>query len=131
VSAPIYDEVLRSLLDPFDVEDLVFVYMQVKRDFLVLPGSRRTDSAAYEYVLVHRTTYEQAVVQVKTGLSTVDLDQLARAAGRNHKAFAFSTTGSYSGTASNVEILAFGSLLAFMKECPGFLPPRVKGWLTR
>jgi hypothetical protein len=131
VLAPRPDEVLRSLLDPFDVEDLVFVYMQAERNFLVLPGSRRTDSAAYEYVLIHRITHEQAVVQIKTGLSIVDLDQLVRAAGTQHKAFAFSTTGSYSGVASNVELLSSESLLAFMQTSPEFLPPRVKGWLTR
>ncbi|HYI00312.1 hypothetical protein [Hyalangium sp.] len=131
VPAPTPAEILRSHLDPFDVEDLVFVYLQVKRDFLVLPGSRRTDSAAYEYVLIHRTTHEQAVVQIKTGSSTVDLDRLAKAAGSHHQAFAFSTTGRYAGPASRVELLSSESLLAFMKASPEFLPPRVKGWLTR
>ena len=106
VAAPSPEEVLASLLAPFDLEDLVFVYMQVERGYLVLPGSRRTDTAVYEYVLPHPSTREQAMVQVKTGSSAVDLEQLKKAAGGDHKAYAFSTTGSYTGSGSGVELLS-------------------------
>ena len=131
VIAPSPEEVLVSLLAPFDVEDLVFVYMQVERGYLVLPGSRRTDTAAYEYVLLHPGTREQAVVQVKTGSSAVDLEQLKKAAGSDHRAYAFSTTGSYTGSGSGVELISSERLLEFMSERPEVLPPRVKGWLGR
>ncbi len=131
VSTPTPEEVLGSLLAPFDVEDLVFVYLQVKCGYLVLPGSRRTDTAAYEYVLLHPDTREQAVVQVKTGASAVDLERLKRAAGSDHKAYAFSTTGSYTGRDSGVELISSESLLDLMKARPEVLPPRVKGWLHR
>ena len=56
--APPPDVVLRDLLEPFDVEDLVFVFLQAKQGWLVLPASRRAGTAAYEYELVHRTTGE-------------------------------------------------------------------------
>jgi hypothetical protein len=131
IPSPTPDEVLQSLLDPYDVEDLVFVYMQVELGYLVLPGSRRTDSAAYEYVLLHPKTRQQAVVQIKTGSSVVDLDQLAKATANRHKAFAFSTTGSYTGRTSNVELLSSHGLLSFMRARPEVLPPRVRAWFER
>ena len=44
-------DVLGGLLDPYDLEHLVYVYLQVARNYFVIPASRRTDAAAYEYAL--------------------------------------------------------------------------------
>lgn len=131
VASPKPEEVLCSLLDPFDVEDLVFVYLQVVRGLLVLPGSRRTDTAAYEYVLVDREGKEQTIVQVKTGDSAVDLEQLRSAAGETHRAIAYSTSGAYAGSAPEVEKLTNKQLLEFMATHPKILPPRARAWLGR
>ncbi len=58
-----------SLLSATDLEDLVGLYLQHERDYMLIPSSRsrRNDSARYEYELVHRKTGKRAFVQVKSG----------------------------------------------------------------
>ena len=69
-------EVLRSLLGPLDVEDLVAAFLQDTRDYIALPARHAGSTAVYEYVLKHRGDGHIAVVQVKTGGATVPLDTL-------------------------------------------------------
>jgi hypothetical protein len=85
--------VLRDLLGPIDMEDLVYVFLQVKEGYVVLPASRRSDTAAYEYELVQRNSGQRAIVQVKTGNSRVDLSLLASTAGTTARAFAYASGG--------------------------------------
>ena len=126
---PAAEDVIKHLLEPFNVEDLVFTYLQ-SRGYLVLPASRRTDTAAYEYVMVHRETGKLAVAQVKTGQSSVDLDLLASTAGEDHDAFAYSTGSHYRGHGSAaIERLTDAQLLGFANAAPHHLPPRVRRWL--
>src|SRR5215213_4048115 len=51
----------------------------------------------------------------------------AAAAGDDHSAFAYSTSGRYDGTAPHVERLPDSVLLEFIQEQPHLLPPRVAG----
>jgi hypothetical protein len=124
-------DILRSMLDPFDVEDLVYVYLQAVRDWLVLPASRNTSTATYEYVLVHRTTRQLAIAQVKTGASAVQMNRLSRAAGEDHVAFAYSTEGRYEGSGDGrITVIGDEDLLSFVSNCPQLLPPRVRRWFA-
>ena len=121
--------VLRDFLDPIDVEDLVYVFLQVDEGYVVLPASRRTDTQAYEYELIERSSGKRAVVQVKTGKSRVDLTELASAAGQHGHAFAYATGGGYHGSASeSVRVLRDEELLAFARTHPALLPARVRTW---
>ena len=78
--APILDisarEVLRSLLGPLDVEDLVAAYLQDQRDYVAVPARQAKSTSVYEYILKHRLDGHIAVVQVKTGNAQVPLDTL-------------------------------------------------------
>jgi hypothetical protein len=67
-------------LDPYDLEDLIYTWMQVCGGYLALPRARRTDTPAYEWTMLHREHQTPAIVQVKSGLQGVDLDALAAAA---------------------------------------------------
>jgi hypothetical protein len=123
------EEVLQSLLHPWDVEDLVALYLQVVRKFLILPASRQTGTAGYEYVLIDLNSRRQVIVQVKTGDSSVDLVRLASAAGSERLAIAFSTRGLYKGQDSRVEKLTNQEILKFMEDYRSILPDKIRGWL--
>jgi hypothetical protein len=122
--------VLTSLLSPFDVEDLVFAFLQVECDYLVIPGTRRTDNAAYEYAVVRRGTSELQPVSIKTGNTPVNTAQLASTAGvAKTRGIAYSTTGHYDGpTDGVVEVIKDADLLRFAEEKAQYLPPRVRRW---
>lgn len=130
IAAPQPRQILKDLLDPYDVEDLVFVYLQSERGYFVLPGSRRPDTAGYEFVLVHPRTRKQAIVQVKSGNAVVDLGKLESAVeGTDHRAFAYSARGNYEGDADGrIEKLSDKRLLDFALSKPYVLPPRVREW---
>ena len=123
------EQILVSYLDPYDVEDLVYVWLQVVRGYLALPRARQRDMPAYEYTLIHRATGGRAIAQIKTGSIPVDLALLAAAATDETATFAFATSGGYVGDPASVtEVITSGELLEFVRRHRPLLPPRVRTW---
>ena len=124
------NEVLVSHLDPYDVEDLVYVWLQVARGYVALPRARQRDTPAYEWTMIHRDSGRRGIVQIKTGSEPVDLQALADArADDQTDTYAFATCGSYRGDPSVVdEVVGSDTLLSFAAEHPGLLPLRVRAW---
>ena len=81
------EQEVRELLDPYDVEDLIYVWMQVARGYVALPRSRQRDNPVHELPMQHSVTGHRGNVQVKTGSAHVDLGQLLRAAGDDTDVF--------------------------------------------
>jgi hypothetical protein len=123
-------EVLTSHLDPYDVEDLVYVWLQVARGYVALPRARQRDTPAYEWTMIHRETGRRGIVQIKTGSDHVDLQALADArADDQTDTFAFATCDAYNGDRRVVnEIIQQSDLLIFAAKHPGLLPTRVRTW---
>lgn len=123
-------EVLTSHLDPYDVEDLVYVWLQVARGYIALPRARQRDMPAYEWTMIHRETRRRAIVQIKTGSTPVDLSALAAAVvDEATDTYAFATNGGYEGDATLVtEVIGSDELLRFACEHPELLPVRVQTW---
>src|SRR4051794_7239467 len=94
---PTLDEVLDTHLGSTDLEDLVVMYLQQARGYLVTPQRGSSDTIAYEYVLRHPDDGHEAVVQVKRGRSPIRRDASALPAGTVSRAFVFSPTRSYEG----------------------------------
>jgi hypothetical protein len=118
-------QVLREL-HPFDAEDLVCVFLQVRHNYIVLPGSHRSNTPVYEQLLISRDDGHRAIFQVKTGNKQVDLRSLRKAAGTDARAFAYSTTGAYSGDKRGLSVIEDDELLAFAKRYEQYLPKRVR-----
>lgn len=132
VRAPSARTVLHDLLDPYDVEDLVFTYLQVVRGYVVLPKSRRTDNRTYEWALIERKSGRLVPVSIKTGSSSVDVAELASTAEAEGKAIAYSTEGLYDGDdGGRVERVTEDELLRFARTSAHLLPPRVRQWMGR
>jgi hypothetical protein len=122
-------EVLEQL-EPYDLEDLIYTWMQVCGDYLALPKARRTDTPAYEWTMLHRKTHRPAIVQVKSGDQAVDLEALAAAAPNDETIlYAFSAANMYTGTPARAPIkIGTDELLAFVASAPELLPERVRTW---
>lgn len=121
-------EVLASHLDPYDVEDLVYVWLQVARGYVALPRARQRDTPAYEWTMIHRDSRRRGIVQIKTGAEPVDLQALADArADDATDTYAFATCGQCIGDHALVtEVIAPDDLLAFVAAEPDLLPLRVR-----
>jgi hypothetical protein len=122
-------EVLRQL-EPYDLEDLVYTWMQVAEDYLALPRARRTDTPAYEWTMLNRKTFAPAIVQVKSGNQAVDLEALVAAAPDAETVlFACSASGRFTGhPPREVRCVSPDELVAFVREHGRLLPPRVRTW---
>jgi hypothetical protein len=123
-------EVLASHLDPYDVEDLVYVWLQVARGFVALPRARQRDTPAYEWTMIHRETGRRGIVQIKTGSEPVDLQALADARSDDQTGtYTFAACGKYIGNPELVtEVIGRDALLSFVAEQPALLPVRVRTW---
>lgn len=117
-------------LEPYDLEDLIYTWMQVCENYLALPKARRTDTPAYEWTMLHRRRHTAAIVQIKSGEQGVDLEALAAAApNKETELFAFATNGEYFGTPiREVHCVDLDEILEFVAENPRLLPPRVRTW---
>lgn len=120
------EQVIRSLLGPDDVEDLVAVYLQAQHDLLLVSRGRTTPG--YEYVLRHRVTGRHAVASVKSGATPVDLNLLPES--QTIDAFYYSVSGRTCGQRkSNAREITTRELVDFMNQRRAVLPDRVAYWL--
>lgn len=67
------DEQALRALGFYDMEDLVYVWMQIAEDWIVVPSARAVNTPLYEYDMVSRDGRRRAKVQVKTGSETFDV----------------------------------------------------------
>jgi hypothetical protein len=116
---------LFSLISSQDCEDLISVYLQWL-GWIVYPAQRQADTLAYEFGLRHRHDFREAVVQVKTGWSPVDLGTLPSSV---DVAFVFQANGRYIGKHSKAVILGREEVLSFISANPRLVPSTVQIWL--
>ena len=107
------------MLDDEETEDVVFLYLQSKKWF-VIPNSRKKDTMSYEFLVVKPETGERALTQVKTGNAEIDLSRYRNAA---QSMFVFQSNGKYVGDRTTKTIcLTRNELLEFLHESRSWLP---------
>jgi hypothetical protein len=122
-------DIIDSLLDPYDVEDLVTAYLQATRGWIALPTRYSSSTIAYEYTLRDPQNGHVYAVQVKTGDAVVPVEQLS--AEGNLKWVIFSARRRYPDKLpSHVAALEMDALIEFMLAQPFALPPVTSAWLS-
>lgn len=119
---------LFDLLDPYDTEDLVALYLQRDLGYMVLPSSRnkQSNTICYEYELLSRNDFSPAFVQVKSGQSTtIELSEYAA----EHRVYLFSAAGYLGSCPQNVTPIERSHLLQFVRAADGQLPEHLQRWL--
>jgi hypothetical protein len=119
--------ILRSLLGPIDVEDLVAAYLQDKRGYVAFPARHGRSTSVYEFVLKHRGDGHTAVVQVKTGRATVPVHTLSERVA--DKWFVY--TDRDQELPSFVERIRRDALLEYMESQAPSLPEVAERWMQR
>ncbi len=123
-------EVIEKVLAPFDVEDLVFAWLQVTQNVVLLPSTHSRSTPVIEGTLLSRDGEPPIILQVKTGDAHVDLEQLRLAAGNEpRRLFAYATCGGYNGDVGADHLITTEELAQFTREFPTVVPPRIRGWL--
>lgn len=123
--------VLTKILDPFDVEDLIYMWLQVERGYIALPRTQQKSTPAYEWTMVHRERGNKGIVQVKTGNDRVDLSAVRAARDDDStETFAYATCGLGADDDPSLvtEVIETAELTGFAKEYASLLPERLKLW---
>jgi len=112
-----------ALLDSEELEDVVFLYLQVNGWYIV-PNSRKRDTMSFEYLAVHPGTSESAYTQVKSGYAPINRDSYASL---SHRVFLFQANGIYlGGERPNVECISPSTIRAFLNEARRWLPAAIR-----
>ena len=114
-----------SMISSKDCEDLIAVYLQMN-GWIVYPTRRQSDMPAYEFVLRHKADYREAVVQVKTGFTPIDLGALPSSVG---VAFAFQANEQYIGRNPKAVIIKRDDVLNFISNYARLVPDAVAHWM--
>lgn len=111
-----------------ETEDLIFIFLQTL-GWIVIPNSRKGDTMSFEFYLIHRDSFERAIVQIKTGHSSLNTDDWA---GRSERVFLFQSNGLYFGSVNpRVECIPPVVLQRFMTQNRGLLPTATVRWMDR
>ena len=116
-----------AFLDDQATEDAVAIYLQM-RGWLLLPESRKVDTMGYEYILINRKTLERAVVQIKSGNTSLDRDRWSGFG--EEKVFLFQSYGKYTGSDHRqVECIDPDEIRSFIFSNRKLLPQSIKHWV--
>lgn len=132
-SKPRSFEDIFSLLDPFDMEDVVGLYLEAEKSFCIIPSSRGnlSNTPFYEFELWQPSNRSFAYLQVKTG----DKNKLNLDVYRNFKEelYVFSTAGYLNEDAirdhPNIHLIGKERIITFLQKYDDSLPKNISCWL--
>lgn len=116
-----------EMLDPEEMEDLVFLYLQ-REGWWVVPNSRMGNTLRFEYMLVHPETGVKALVQVKTGDTWLNIDDYVNDASEDQHIFLFQSNENHDGDCVNhITCITQKEVIVFLRQYGDRMP----AWLQR
>jgi len=130
---------LKKILSPDDEEDLLGLYLQKEKHYLIYPSTNKRGTAAFEYMLAKQEngSIQKAICQCKMGNTDIELEDF-----EDYKTFEIYCVtdegkvkykgNTYEGDKPNVHVLSLMDLLiwAKKKENIDILPDRIKKYLS-
>ena len=117
-----------KLLDPYSLEDLVVLYLQVDGDWRVVLSSHAENTPRYEVILVNRKS-QSAGVQVKHGDQCIDASSYGEDVKVVNQVFLFAASGKYGcNRPGNVTTIYPNELIEFARQNLSLLPETIKYW---
>jgi len=115
-----------SLLSSDDCEDILGLYLQKEKGYLLVPSSCKSDTMNYEYELRHKDTGDKAVVQVKNGWVDLHTDDYSNI---NSTVFLMTTKGQYLGNQQdNIHFVDPTEMEKFVFANIDILPDKIRNW---
>lgn len=116
-----------SLLSSEDCEDALALYLQLNRNYMIIPSSCKSSTMNYEYELINRSNGQGAVVQVKNGNVNLDAKDFANI---ESKIYLLTTKGQFIGNETDkLEFINPKSVEEFMFDQKELMPDTIKNWL--
>jgi hypothetical protein len=119
-----------NFLLPEDVEEIVSLYLQLEKNYLIYTSTNKINTAKYEFVMISRDGKEKCCIQVKTGNTTLDPENYIHLTENNVKVYLFTLEGYKRENINNVICLKKEEILDFIKNNKEILPSRIKYWMN-
>ena len=117
-------------LSPEECEDVLAIYLQIKRNYYLVPSTCKKSTPAYEFILVDRETGESAAAQVKSGQVALNIDEFVGIDA--NKIFLFATSGIYYGAPDpKVETIDPTIIRNFIYENRELMPKKIRFWIEQ
>ena len=91
-------EEILEFLQPEDVEEVVSLYLQLEKGYLLYSSTNKLGTQTYEFVAVARDGSHKAYLQVKTGKTPLDGNNYKELITNGDKVIMFTVEGNYKNT---------------------------------
>lgn len=116
-----------GLLSPEDLEDVVAVYLQVVKRYIMFPSTCKTDTMAVECLFASPEDGRRVGVQVKSGRTAIDRDDYLAFDGTM---YLFAASGQYRGSPNpRCVCLAPDEMRSFVYQNRRIMPGRIQRWV--
>lgn len=121
---------LFDMLQAEDIEEIVSLYLQVSKDYLVYTSTNKLDTAKYEFVGVSRDGSHKCYPQVKSGHEKLDFNDFDMLTEEGNKVYLFATSQNYiKNDNTNIVALTREEISKFINNNKAIVPDRIKKWL--
>jgi len=118
------------MLLPEDVEEIISLYLQVEKDYLIYTSTNKIDTAKYEFVMISRDGSHLCYAQVKTGNICIDFNDFSHLTKGNNKVYLFAVSQNYiKNNDSNIISLTKREIVDFLFNYTFIMPQRIRMWL--
>lgn len=123
------DDILEMFL-PEDVEEIISLYLQCEKDYLIYSSTNKVDTEKYEFVAVSRDGSHLCYPQVKTGHVQLDFNEYDCLAQKGNKVYLFAVSQNYIKN-NNPDIVALtkDEIIDFVYKHKAIMLERIKMWL--
>ncbi|WP_291637426.1 hypothetical protein [Clostridium sp.] len=123
----------KNILDMFlpeDVEEIISLYLQFEKKYLIYSSSNKIDTQTYEFVMTSRDGGHLCYAQVKTGNVSLDGDDYVHLTKKGNKVYLFTVSQKYYNT-DNVNIIPLekNEIIDFIFKNKVIMPQRINMWL--
>lgn len=115
---------------PEDVEEIVSLYLQLEKNYLIYSSSNKVDTQTYEFVMVSRNGEHRCYAQVKTGNEPLDCKKYEHLISKGNKVYLFTVSQEYKNN-NNKNIITLGKndIIDFIYNNQKIMPERIQRWL--
>lgn len=115
---------------PEDVEEVISLYLQFEKNYLVYSSSNKVDTQTYECVMISRDGKHLCYTQVKTGNVSLDGNDYIHLTKDGNKVYLFNVSQQYCHVDhSNIIPLKKNEIIDFIYDKKNIMPKRIKMWL--
>ena len=112
-----------------DVEEIISLYLQLEKNYLIYTSTNKINTAKYEFVMTSRDGKEKCYTQVKTGNEVLNPKDYENLIENINKVYLFALGGYEGKDMNNIICLKKDEILDFILKNKEILPNRIKYWI--